>query len=59
LEVPPRQDQHVAAGERVTHGGFERLFVIDDGAEKQRRAAMFRHGGRHHGAVGVVDLRGR
>ena len=54
-----REDQHVALGERVTHGGFERLFVIDDGAEKQRRAAMFRHGRRHHGAVCVEYLRGR
>ena len=53
-----RQHQHVAGFQRLAHRGFELRFVVGDGAEKMRLAAVLRDRRRDDRAVGVVD-RGR
>ena len=51
------EHDHVAALQRLAHGGFERRLIIGERAVRDRLAAGFGYGCRKDRAVAVVDTR--
>ena len=49
------QHQHLAGRERITHRSFELVFVVGNGAEKHRFAAIFVHRRCDDRTIGVID----
>ncbi len=58
LRGAAREHQHVADCKRRAHGSFEGFFVVDNGAEKHRVAAVLGNRRGDDRAIAVVDRGG-